>query len=315
MFVGIIFNTREIMCTLNYKCDYSLFSNVFSFLRLPLQFNPYFKDSDWVITGVPFDMATSGRSGSRFGPEAIRKASIHLVWENNRWPWNFNIHENLKIVDCGDLVYKFGHMQDFTDALQKHAENLLKSGKKMLSFGGDHYITLPILRAYAKNFGKIAIIHFDAHADSYDNKNIFDHGAFMLHAVHEELIDPMCSVQIGIRTEYDKNFGCLVLDVEQSNNMPVDNIIEKIISIVDMLPIYLTFDIDCLDPAVAPGTGTPVVGGLTMSRVLQIIRGLKILKIIGFDIVEVSPVYDHSQITALAAATLGLEMLYTQAKR
>lgn len=303
------------MYILNHKYDSSLFSNIFSFLRLPLEFDPYCNHSDWVITGVPFDMATSGRSGSRFGPSAIRQASINLAWESNRWPWNFNIRKNLRIVDCGDLVYKFGNMQDFTDTLQNHAKNLLISGKKMLSFGGDHYITLPILRAYAKNFGKMAIIHFDAHVDCFDNKNIFDHGAIMLHAINEKLIDPIHSIQIGIRTECNEHFGFTVLDVEQVNVICVNNIVKKIKSIVGTLPVYLTFDIDCLDPSVAPGTGTPVVGGLTSGRVLQIIRGLKELDILGFDIVEVAPIYDYAQITALIAATLGLEMLYTQAKK
>lgn len=303
------------MFTINYKNDNSLFSNIFSFLRLPLEFDPYHNYSDWVITGVPCDMATSGRSGSRFGPTSIRQASVNLAWETNHWPWNFNIREYLKIVDCGDLVYKFGDIQDFTDVLQRHAESLLSSGKKMLSFGGDHYITLPILRAYAKNFGRMAILQFDAHVDCYDNKNIFDHGAIILHAMNEALIDPVHSIQIGIRTEYDKYFGCSVLDVEYLNNVHVDDIIKKITSIVESFPIYLTFDIDCLDPSIAPGTGTPVVGGLTSNRVLQIIRGLQTLNIIGFDIVEVAPMYDCSQITALMAATLGLEMLYTQVKR
>lgn len=302
------------MCTLNYKYDSSLFSNIFGFLRLPLEFNPCHSNSDWVITGVPFDMATSGRSGSRFGPTAIRQASANLAWENNRWPWNFNVCKSLRIVDCGDLVYKFGDVQDFTNILNNHAENLLISGKKMLSFGGDHYITLPILRAYAKIFGKIAIIHFDAHVDCYDNKNVFDHGAIIFHAINEELINPVHSIQIGIRTEYDKYFGLSVLDIEYVNTAHIDNIIKKITSVVKSLPIYLTFDIDCLDPSVAPGTGTPVVGGLTSACALQIIRGLQILNIIGFDIVEVAPEYDCSQITALMAATLGLEMLYTQAK-
>lgn len=304
------------MYTLDCKHDSSLFSNIFSFLRLPLESVPYHSDnSDWVVTGIPFDMATSGRAGSRFGPMAIRQASINLVWENNHWPWNFNIHENIKIVDCGDLIYKFGDIRDFTNVLRIHAENLLISGKKMLSFGGDHYITLPILRAYAKNFGKMAVIHFDAHVDSYDNKNIFDHGAIMFHAINEELIDPVHSVQIGIRTEYVKNFGFSILDIEYINTIDIDSIIKAIKTVVGVLPVYLTFDIDCLDPSVAPGTGTPVVGGLTSVRALQIIRGLQILDIIGFDIVEVAPEYDCSQITALMAATLGLEMLYTQAKK
>ncbi|URJ32930.1 agmatinase [Candidatus Blochmannia vicinus] len=302
------------MHTLNYKYDNSLFSNAFGFLRFPLEFDPYNNNSDWVITGVPFDMATSGRSGSRFGPTAIRQASINLAWEHCRWPWNFNIRKNLHVVDCGDLIYKSGNIQDFVNSLQNHAEHLLISGKKMLSLGGDHYITLPILRAYSKIFGKIAIIHFDAHADYYDNDNKYDHGVIILHALNEELIDPTHSIQIGIRTEYKNHFGFTVLDAEYVNDIHIDIIINKIKSVVKSFPIYLTFDIDCLDPAIAPGTGTPVIGGLTSYRALKLIRSFTNLNIVGIDLVEVAPAYDCAQITALTAATLGLEMLYTQVK-
>lgn len=193
------------MYTLHYKNDDSLFSNAFGFLRFPLEFNPYYKPSDWVITGIPFDIATSGRPGSRFGPTAIRHASINLAWERCRWPWLYDVRKKIKIIDCGDLVYPTGNTQEFTKILQNHAEKLLTSKKKLFSLGGDHYITLPLLRAYSKFFGKISIVHFDAHSDDY-NHNQFDHGSVMFHAVIEKLIDPNYSVQIGIRTKYDKNF-------------------------------------------------------------------------------------------------------------
>lgn len=300
------------MCTLQYKYDHSLFSNAFGFFRLPLEFDPYSKKCDWVITGVPFDMATSGRSGSRFGPMAIRQASINLSWERHRWPWNFDIREKFKIIDCGDLIYSAGNIQDFVNTLQNHTKNLLLSGKKLFFLGGDHYITLPILRSYSKVFDKIAILHFDAHADYYDNNSQYDHGSVILNALLERLFDPNYSVQIGIRTEYSKNFGFTVLNADYINKTDIDIIIAKIISVIQDVPVYLTFDIDCLDPSAAPGTGTPVIGGLTTSCALQLIRGLKNLNIIGMDLVEVSPIYDCSQITALAAATLSLEILHTQ---
>lgn len=302
------------MCTLQHKHDNSLFSNIFGFLRLPLVFNPYDECSDWVITGVPFDLATSGRSGSRFGPMAIRHASVNLVWERCRWPWNFNIQEKFKIVDCGDLVYKLGSISNFTKTLQNHTENLLNTGKKLLFLGGDHYITLPILRAYSKFYDQMAILHFDAHADYYHNDSKYDHGSIILNALTEELFDPYHSIQIGIRTEYSKNFGFTVLDADYVNRTDVNVVVDQIITIIQNFPVYLTFDIDCLDPSVAPGTGTPVIGGLTTFCVLQLIRGLKKLNIIGIDLVEVSPIYDCAQITSLAAATLGLEMLYAQVK-
>lgn len=303
------------MSTLGHQFDNSLVSNAFGFLRLPLAFNPYETDADWVITGIPFDMATSGRSGSRHGPAAIRHVSTNLAWEHCRWPWNFDMRERLKVVDCGDVVFDFGDAQDLSNKLQRHAELLLASGKRLLSFGGDHYVTLPLLRAHAKHFGKMALVHFDAHTDTYSNGSKFDHGTMFYHAPNEGLIDPTHSVQIGIRTEHDQDNGFTVLDAGQVNDRGVDDILAQVKQIVGDMPVYLTFDIDCLDPAHAPGTGTPVIGGLTTDKALKLVRGLQPLNIVGMDLVEVAPAYDNAQITALAAATLALEMLYIQAAK
>lgn len=301
--------------TLGNKIDNSLVSNAFGFLRLPLNFQPYDSDAEWVITGVPFDMATSGRSGSRHGPAAIRQVSTNLAWEGNRWPWKFNLRDRLRVVDCGDLVFNFGDAQDMSDSLQQHAERVLAAGKKMLTFGGDHFVTLPLLRAHAKYFGKMALVHFDAHTDTYSNGSKFDHGTMFYHAPNEGLIDPNHSVQIGIRTEHDTDNGFTVLDAAQVNDRSVDDVLAQVKQIVGDLPVYLTFDIDCLDPAFAPGTGTPVCGGLTTDRALKLLRGLQSLNIVGMDLVEVAPSYDHAEITALAAATVALDMLHIQAAK
>jgi agmatinase len=219
------------------------------------------------------------------------------------------------VVDCGDVVFDFGDAQDLCDKLQLHAERLLAAGKKLLSFGGDHFVTLPLLRAHAKHFGKMALVHFDAHTDTYANGSKFDHGTMFYHAPNEGLIDPRHSVQIGIRTEYDRDNGFTVLDAAQVNDRSVEDVLGQIKTIVGDLPVYLTFDIDCLDPACAPGTGTPVIGGLNTDRALKLLRGLQPLNIVGMDVVEVAPAYDNAQITALAAATLALEMLYIQAAK
>ncbi|MGX4748543.1 agmatinase [Morganella morganii] len=301
--------------TLGNQTDNSLVSNAFGFLRLPLNFQPYTSDADWVITGVPFDMATSGRAGSRHGPAAIRQISTNLAWEGNRWPWTFDMRERLNVVDCGDLVFAFGDAQDMSDKLQAHTEKVLASGKKCLSFGGDHFVTLPLLRAHAKHFGKMALVHFDAHTDTYGNGSKFDHGTMFYHAPNEGLIDPAHSVQIGIRTEHETDNGFTVIDAAQVNDRTVDDVIAQVKAIVGDMPVYLTFDIDCLDPAFAPGTGTPVIGGLTTDRALKLLRGLQPLNIVGMDLVEVAPVYDQSDITALAGATIALEMLYLQAAK
>ncbi|RXK34618.1 agmatinase [Arsenophonus endosymbiont of Bemisia tabaci Asia II 3] len=301
--------------TLNNQEDNSLVSNAFGFMRFPLHFSPYDSDAQWVITGVPFDMATSGRAGSRHGPAAIRQVSANLAWEGKHWPWQFDLNDQLKVVDCGDLVFAFGDAQDMSDKLQAHIEMLLASGKRCLIFGGDHFVTLPLLRAHAKHFGPMALVHFDAHTDTYSNGSQFDHGTMFYHAPNEGLIDATHSLQIGIRTEYDKHNGFTVLDAAYVNDAPQEDIIAQIKSIVGELPVYLTFDIDCLDPAFAPGTGTPVVGGLTSDRALKLLRALQPLNIVGMDIVEVAPAYDQSQITALAAATIALDMLYIQASK
>lgn len=302
--------------TLYYQEDISLVSNNFGFLRLPLNFTPQHSDADWVITGVPFDASVSGRSGTRFGAEAIRRASINLAWEHCRFPWDFDVRERLNIIDCGDLIYSYGDNQDFADQLETHTLRLLQAGKRCLTLGGDHFITLPLLRAHAKHFGKLAMIHFDAHTDTYENGSRFDHGTMFYHAPKEGLIDPKHAVQIGIRTEYDRNLDFTVLDAPSVNEQSVKTTVEQIKSVVGTtLPIYLTFDIDCLDPAYAPGTGTPVCGGLSTDKALKILRELKDLNIVGMDLVEVSPAYDKADITALAGATIALEMLYMQGSK
>lgn len=297
------------MNTLYYQEDNSLVGNNFGFLRQTLNFEPHLSNADWVITGVPFDMATSGRSGARFGAEAIRRASINLAWEKKRFPYNFVLEEKIKIVDCGDLVFKSGDANDLCQQLQSHATRLLNHNKKMLTFGGDHFISLPLLRAHYLTHGKMALIHFDAHTDTYTNGANYDHGTMFYHAIQEQLISPNNSIQIGIRTEYD-DLGFTVLDAPLANDLSIKEIIDTIKNCVGNLPIYLTFDIDCLDPAFAPGTGTPVCGGLSTDKALKIIRNLSGLPIIGMDIVEVAPAYDCSDITALAAATIALELLY-----
>ncbi len=302
------------MTTLADKPDYSLYSNAFGYLRQPLDFKPLESDADVVVIGLPFDMAVTGRSGGRMGPGAIRNASTNLAWEEKRWPWDFSLSEYIKIVDAGDLVFNCGDAADFTERTENFARKVLASGKTLLSFGGDHFVTLPLLRAHHKQFGKMALLHFDAHTDTYSEGSKFDHGTMFYHAPNEGLIDPAHSVQVGIRTEYTKEgHGFQVIDAAMANEMTADEIVAQIKARVGDMPLYVTFDIDCLDPAFAPGTGTPVCGGLTSDKALKIIRGLKGLNIVGMDVVEVAPAYDSADITALAGATLGLEMLHVWA--
>jgi len=296
------------------KTDYSLYSNSMSFMRRPYLRNPVSADADLVVLGVPLDMATSGRPGARMGPDAIRRASVNLAWEGNKFPWDFNIFDRAKVIDAGDLVFDCGDAEDFTYRLEAATSEILKSGKTMLALGGDHFITLPILRAYAKHHGEMALIHFDAHTDTYDNGSAYDHGTMFYHAPNEGLISAKHSVQIGIRTEYDQNdHGFNVINAMQANDLSAEAIVARIRDIIGDKPVYVTFDIDCLDPAFAPGTGTPVCGGLNSDKVLKILRGLAGVNIVGMDVVEVSPPYDHSDLTALAGATVALELMYAWA--
>ncbi|MCE9687476.1 agmatinase [Shewanella sp. AS16] len=303
------------MTTLADKPDYSLYSNAFGYLRQPLNFKPLESDADVVVIGLPFDMATTGRSGGRMGPDAIRRASVNLAWEETRWPWDFSLSQHVKMVDAGDLVYNCGDAEDFTQRVEAFATSVLESGKTLMSFGGDHFVTLPLLRAHYKKFGTMALLHFDAHTDTYSQGSKYDHGTMFFHAPREGIIDPAHSVQVGIRTEYNReNHGYQVIDGATANDLSAEEIVAQIRARVGDMPLYITFDIDCLDPAFAPGTGTPVCGGLTSDKAMKIIRGLRGMNVVGMDVVEVAPAYDSADITALAGATLGLEMLHVWAE-
>ncbi|ABM02702.1 agmatinase [Psychromonas ingrahamii 37] len=293
------------------QVDNSLYSNAMTFLRLPMPTDPVSTDADIAVLGLPFDLATTGRSGARMGPTAIRQASINLAWEGKRFPWKFNLLKKTKIIDAGDLVYSTGDANAFTQKVTAAATQLLASGKAILSLGGDHFVTLPLLRAHHQKFGKMALIHFDAHTDTYHDGSAYDHGTMFYHAPKEGLIDPEKSVQIGIRTAYNETgHGFNVINAPQANDMRAEQIASFIKEKVQTMPVYLTFDIDCLDPAFAPGTGTPVCGGLSTDKILKILRALTDINIVGMDVVEVAPAYDNSEITALAAATIGVELLH-----
>ncbi len=294
--------------------DANTYANIFTFLGFPL--SRELNDSvDAAILGVPYDLATTGRSGCRYGPNGIRQASAQLRWEEKRWPWTFNLREHLNVIDYGDLCYDDGDSLDMVKQLEEEALHILAAGKKLLTFGGDHFITLPLLRAASQIHGKLALIHFDAHTDTEQSDLAYNHGSMFYHAPNEELIDPKHTIQIGIRTEYDpSNHAFQVIDGSQANNLSADEIAKAIRERVGDLPVYLSFDIDCLDPAFAPGTGTPVSGGITSDKALQIIRQLTGMNIVAMDMMEVAPCYDHAETTSLAAATLSLEMLHLLAE-
>lgn len=292
--------------------SYSMYSNTFGYLGFPLSRDV--DAADLVVMGIPYDLGTTGRAGTRHGPQGIRLASANLRWEESRWPWSFDIRDKLAVIDYGDLEFKPGESVSMIDSVIAHTSEIHAKSKKVLAFGGDHFVTLPLLRAVHKVHGAVALVHFDAHTDTYKESSEYDHGCMFYHAPREGLIDAAHSIQLGIRTEYDaEDHAFEVITAEQLVNMPPTEAIERIRQRVGSLPVYLTFDIDCLDPAYAPGTGTPVVGGISSALALQIIRGLAGLNIIAADVVEVAPAYDHAEITSLAAATIGLDLIYLMA--
>ena len=294
----------------------SLYANIFSYMGLPLSRDLGNDSIDAVVMGIPYDLGTSGRAGARSGPNAIRQASANLRWEEQRWPWEFSLAERLSAIDYGDLDFESGDSAGMLASVEEHAARITGAGKTLVSFGGDHFVTLPLLRGHARSHGKLALVHFDAHTDSYEEQGDYNHGCMFYRAPREGLIDASRSVQVGIRTEYQREgHEFEVLDARAANERPVEDIVTAIRSRVGDHPAYLTFDIDCLDPAFAPGTGTPVVGGLSTSRVLAILQGIADLNIVGFDVVEVAPAYDHADITALAGASLALQFLYMRASR
>lgn len=293
----------------------SLYGDVIStFMGVEKATDPKATDADVVVSGVPFDLACSGRSGTRMGPNAIRQSTAHLIWEGKRWPWNFALEERLKVCDAGNVDYAYGEPESLIDNLENHAHRWLSAGKKMLTLGGDHYISLPLLRAHARVHGPLALIHFDAHTDTYEHGTRFDHGTMFYHALKEGLLVPEHSLQIGIRTSYDRdNHPYEVLDADWVNDHGPAAVLERIRAKVGHHPAYISLDIDGLDPAYAPGTGTPVCGGMSPDLMLKVMRGMVGMELVGMDLVEVNPAYDHGDITSLAAATLGLEFLYTLA--
>ncbi len=272
---------------------------------------------DIAVTGIPFDQATSHRSGARLGPEAIRRASAENAW-GPVWPWNFDPFDTLAVIDYGDCFFDWGAKEKFPETLERHASAIIESGAEMVSLGGDHYISYPLLRAHAKKHGPLALVHFDAHRDMEpDDGGRIDHGTMFGYALREDLIDSAKSVQIGLRTVFkgEKTHGIRLIYADEVHDSTPADIAKAIASAVGNAKAYLTFDIDCLDPSVAPGTGTPIPGGLTYHQAASIIRRLTDVNFVAMDLVEVSPPYDHAEITALAASALVMEYLCLRASQ
>ena len=284
------------------------FGGATSFLR-----RKYTKDLtgvDIAVTGVPFDQAVTNRPGTRLGPRAIREASA-LQAPDAPYGWDFDVLSEFAIADYGDLAFDYGHVSQFPAALTAHIKTILDAGAASVVLGGDHYISFPILKAYAEKYGPISLLQFDAHTDTWqdDDMDRIDHGTMFYKAVKSGIVDPATSVQVGIRTTNEDTMGVNIIDAREVHEKGPQATVAKIKEILGDRPCYLTFDIDALDPAFAPGTGTTVWGGLTSAQTSIMLRDLAGINIMGGDVVEVSPPFDTTGATAIAGAHVATEIL------
>lgn len=292
------------------------FGGIASLFRLPVQSDA--SGLEIALVGVPLDCGTSNRAGSRYGPRQIRCESVLVR------PYGMATgaapFDSFQIADTGDVALNTYNLEKSVDLIQAHFDRLLATGAKTVAMGGDHTITLPILRAQAKRHGPLAVVHVDAHADMNDHMfgEPVTHGTIFRRAIEEGLIDPRAMVQIGLRAtgyaaddfDWARQQGVRVVPAEACWYRSLAPLMEEVrAQFGSERPVYLSFDIDGLDPSVAPGTGTPEPAGLSASQGLEVIRGVFGLNLIGADLVEVSPPYDTTGNTALLAANLLFEML------
>ena len=284
------------------------FGGVTSFLR-----RTYSKDLagvDVAVTGVPFDQAVTNRPGTRLGPRAIRAASA-LQAPDAPYGWGFDVMSDFAIADYGDMAFDYAVMADVPAAIEAHITSILDQGAGCITLGGDHFISLPIVRAHVAKHGPLALVQFDAHGDTWadDAPARVDHGTWVYKAVQEGLIDVERSIQVGIRTDNPDPLAFEILDAAEVHAIGPAAVAQRIKDRVGDAKTYLTFDIDSLDPAFAPGTGTPVWGGLASWQAAAILRAIAGINLVGGDVVEVSPPFDTSDITAIAGAHVATELL------
>lgn len=289
------------------------YSGALSFMRR--RYSRDLSAADVAVWGIPFDSATSNRPGARFGPQGVRRASA-MFDGDPQYPWSVDIFEDLAVIDYGDCSLDYGKAADIPACIEVQASAILSSDTHLFSIGGDHFVTYPLLKAHAEKHGPLALVQFDAHQDTWsDDGSRVDHGTCVGRAVDEGLILPEKSIQIGIRTHAPRDCGIEIVDALSAHEMTPIQIAERIYARTQGAKAYMTFDIDCLDPSFAPGTGTPVCGGLSMAQIMGLFRHLINMNFVGGDIVEVAPAYDHADITSLAGATIGQMYLGLLASR
>ena len=272
---------------------------------------------DVAIVGIPFDAGTSYRPGARFGPQAIRQASRHLRTQYHP-AYDTEPFAEQQVADAGDISCNPYNIEKAVLEIQKGATDLLGKVDRIISLGGDHTIALPLLRAVNHYHGPVALVHFDAHLDTWDTYYgaPYTHGTPFRRAAEEKLFLESASMHVGIRgplysrddLKNDKELGFKVIHCDEFQSEGIDHVVKRIRDRVGDNPMYLSIDIDVLDPAHAPGTGTPEIAGMSSRELVGVLRGLAGLNIISADVVEVSPAYDHAELTSLSAATTVFEI-------
>lgn len=291
------------------------FVNPGNFMRMERYDNA--KGLDFAIYGIPFDTASSYRTGARFGPQGIRNISVMM--KTNNPVHEVNILDYLKGGDLGDVNIVPGYIHPTYEAIEEFTSNIINDGAIPIALGGDHSVTLGELRAIAKEHGPVSLLQFDSHADLNDDVfgEKYNHGTPFRRAMEEGLIDPQKSVQIGMRGSiYDANefdwareLGFTLIPTHKVRERGIKDVLKQAKEVIGDNKVFLTFDIDFIDPAYAPATGTPEIGGYTSFEAVQIIRNLKGLNFVGMDIVEVAPMYDIAEITSLLAGNIVFEFL------
>ncbi len=297
------------------------YTGIATFARLP-QIDEV-SDVDVAVVGVPFDSAVTYRPGARFGPSHVRESSRLLR------PYNpaqdIDPFGTQQVVDAGDIAVNPFAIEEALAQIEAGARDLLERSGRLLSVGGDHSIALPLLRAMKAKHGEVAVVHFDAHLDTWDTyfgaRNT--HGTPFRRASEEGLLDQSCCMHVGIRGPLygasdlveDAELGFQIVSSPEMDDLGAKGVLERIRERVNDRPVYVSVDIDVLDPAFAPGTGTPEAGGLSSRELLAILRGFADLQLVGADIVEVAPAYDHAQITGIAASHVAYELISAMAPR
>lgn len=298
------------------------FAGITTFMRQPA--TRELENVNVAILGVPFDSGTSYRSGTRFGARKIREMSA-MLWGNNQ-ALRVAPLQHLRVIDYGDVDVVPVDIHDTFAHITADVKTILDAGATVITLGGDHSIVLPLLRAYHAKFGPLAVVHFDSHGDMWDydfEGYKYSHGTPFRRAVEEGLIDTSAYLQIGIRGstsdlddyEMATKLGAQIIPIGDAMRMGSEKIVETIHKTIGSRSVYISFDIDSVDPAYAPGTGTPEVGGFTSFQALEMVRGLNGLNLVGFDLVEVNPLFDHGEITSLLGANLAFEFLSLLALR